>query len=282
MRTANVVVTEDHGECGAVVWWELSGPIDRAKLETEWTQSGLDSTLLPPEVSPEVALHRAVHDVRQRGQLVRRLPDRSGWALVDESAVGDTDLAWQTAFKVRLNPLGHLLVEPAGHHMEASAAAAFDRFATEVKTTDTSTWLVRLAVHVGAVQLRRGGGVYFVPRTTLPTWRSIVGAIERSSAHAMWRVPAMRTEEAVASVLAAVTAEAQDEAVKFEAVLIEGTMGAVGLSNRVDAAERMKEKLARYEELLGVGLDGMRDKLESLRASLAAAVLVAQAEQEAA
>lgn len=277
MKTANVVVTEDSTACGGVVWWLLSGLTDWGQLGQLWQAAGLAADLLPSVVSPDAALTRAMADLRAQHRLVRRLPDKSGWAVVEEIAVPGNDLDYSVGLKVKLDAGDQLEFPPDARQNDVDLVrAAHLRYLSAMTTTDVSQWLVKLADGMGAVQLRRGGGIYFVPQKHMDTWRRYAAVVEKASNHQVWCIPAMRTNEAVKAVLAAVAAEAEAGAEKLEQVLGDGSCGAVALANRADEVGGIKAKVTAYEELLGVSLDALRERLDRLRASLAAAALVAQ------
>jgi len=286
MNTKNVMITEDSNTAGALIWWELTGKVDYASLTTEWTAAGLDPALLPELPSALSALHRAVHDFAGKRTLARRL-DAGHWALVEEAIVGvgaGKKPSYIVHITARLsddpahgatddNPA--LIIEPEHNGIRER----FEEYKAKLDTNDVSNWLIKRCVAHAAVSLRKLGGLYFVPRGTLDQFRAEARALEKASGNNIWRAPALRAEEAVAAVLAGITAEAEAEAARFEEALIEGKLGERGLNNRVGDAQKMKAKLAHYEELLGVSLGALGEKLERLRANLAAAALMAAADE---
>jgi hypothetical protein len=275
MKT-NIVVTEENTEAGAVVWFELSGPVDHDRLCEAWEKEGLDPNLLPSLPSPEVALARAVREHSGRRLLARRV-EAGHWALVSETTTEDKKLHHEVVTVARLGK-DVLVVEPEHPGIRSSFAGNLE----VLDSNDISNWLIQLARAAKAVSLRPMGGIYFLPKLVLEQFRRYARALESVSGHHVHRIPAMRTDEAVAAVLSAITAEAESEAEAFEKELSDNTLGARGFDNRATSAQAMKEKLASYEELLGVSLPALSDKLERLRGSLAAAALMKAAAKEAA
>jgi hypothetical protein len=133
-----------------------------------------------------------------------------------------------------------------------------------------------------AVALRDTGGVYFVPPVGLERLDRICKVLGETSRHAVHRVKALRTEDAVAGILDAITVEADVEYASMSSDLTKGELGSRGLTTRAEQCEHIEGKVARYEELLGVKLDQLRTRLEGLRANITVAILKAQSEEDAA
>lgn len=273
-----IAVTDTVKEAGGVVWWALSGTTNLAALTEAWTDVGLDPILLPRPVGPELAMHRAADEQKEAHRLVRRLPDRSGWAIVDESGQSD-DLSYNILCRVRLDFCDRITVDPSCS-LADQVEQAFYRHLGQLSSGDVGSWLVHLSVWAKGVSLRPNGGLYFVPRQHLDEWRRMANVIESVSGHRLWLIPALRGSEAVAAVLEAVQVEAKAHVEAMTADLQEGQLGARGLNNRVDRCEQVANMLSAYDELLGTSLDDIRANLNKLRARLAAAALVASSEED--
>lgn len=261
---------------GAICYWRLSGATDLAKLGEEWHRHGIDHTQfpLPLATSPEVALHTAMQDQRERRVLVRPLEGRKGWAIVRERAQGQ-DLAHEIELRVHLDNVGSLRADR--HHVLLPAIRAeFDRALNQYGPGATSGWLVKTIYRSNAVALRDTGGIYFVPRQELADWRRVVVAVRDASAHAVFEIPALRSSEAVDAVLDAVAMEAQAEADKMSEELSAGTLGARTLQSRSARCQEALEKVESYESLLGRGLDTIKARIDALKTELVAAALAAQ------
>ncbi len=62
----------------------------------------------------------------------------------------------------------------------------------------------------------------------------------------------------------------------MQADLDEEKYGARGYENRIEITDAIEAKVSRYEGILGSKLDGIRSKLDDLRASLTVAIVKAQ------
>lgn len=275
---------------GCICWWRLSESTAYSSLRDAWSAEGLEDEDLPKPPSPAVALRRAMHALRDDARfLVRPLGHGRGFALVRES-VTDGKLSHLTFLSAALNKVGQLVVtaenlDPMGEGYQRRAAqlqTAFDVQQDALSTEDVSAWLTRYMPKLDAVGLRDTGGVYFVPQGSVNQLEQVGRAFRVASAHLIHRVPAMRSQDAVAAILDALEQEASNEAQRMEGELTEDTLGERGLRNRVNQCDALEQKLTRYEELLDGSLGGIRGRLAELRAGLAAAALLAMASEDSA
>jgi hypothetical protein len=93
----------------------------------------------------------------------------------------------------------------------------------------------------------------------------------------------MRSADIVDAVLAGMEEEARAAADKLEADLQkdgEDALGSRALKNRAVICEALVEKIGVYERLMGTGLDVIRQRMESLKAGIVAAILSAEGEED--
>jgi hypothetical protein len=256
---------------GAVTFWRLAGVVDYALLAQEWQDAGLPSKLLPDLPTPTVALHRAVEEAREARRLVRPLKNRAGWAIVRERTSGEDDLTYAIETRVRLDAVGSLIVEPSDTPEAGELRARYDAYLQTLTLGDISGWLSRTTARLKAVPLRDTGGVYFMPRPSVDEWASIGAALGSASACVVHRIPALQTAEAVAAILDAVALETEGEAARMDEEITK--LGGKGLQNRLERCEEVEAKVAFYEALLGTHASALHDRLEGLKASIAAALL---------
>lgn len=283
----NVVVTENLKGSGEVAYWRLHGALDVARLREQWEAADLPERLLPQLPGPATALSRAVREQQKGRTLVRPLEGKKGYAVVSERAAGD-DLKHAVELRVRLDAVGRLQfasgasatwarADACGNPLAGAIAAAYERHVSQCAAEDVGPWMVRLVSYVDGVGLREGGGIYYVPPFTRGTWGDIVACIQAVSEHRVFSIPAMRAEETMAAVLDAIEHEARAEFDGVMQAIGEEGVGVRALANRHAHVEGVEAKVGRYEELLGVRLDSMRERLTELRAALAAATLKAEA-----
>ncbi len=142
-------------------------------------------------------------------------------------------------------------------------------------THDVSSWLLDIAYGQGAVSLRESGGVYFIPKSGVDYWSKIANAVEAGGAGSVFRIPAVRTAEAVAAITDAVTAEAEAAALALEEELTktgDDALGKRAIATRTKTVQELLAKLNSYEELLGQQL-AVRERVSTLQSTLSAVAL---------
>ncbi len=272
---------------GNIVWWRLSGNVDLPTLSDAWHFAGLDRALLPSPPSFAVALRRALVEVSDARTLVRPSP-KGGWALVWEMPDVTGELRHETAFVVSLDKVGRLSFDRREEHETAVAIREhFVRFQQELTPADISPWLCRFMEKISSVALRDTGGVYFVPRFATETLLRATKALSTSTSHQVFRVPALRSEEAVAAITDALTQETTDAMDAIQRNLDTNAahpemrgLGKRALNHRISLTEEMEKKLTAYEYVLGAKQAELHARLNELRAKISVAIINADAEDD--
>ena len=273
-RPAIIAVPEAQ-EAGAIIWWRLAGEINADDLAFAWESAGLDEKLLPGVVTPGVALRRAVMRQKMRSRWVHPLKG-GGWALTDATENADEEVDYNLSLRARVDQIGGLVMKPADHLLVPRVRADYNHFLGTLIGGDISQWMTRLMYTLHAVSLRDTGGVYFVQRgDAIIRWRKMVVAIRAISNHAVFEVPALKSDEAVTAILDAVAREAETALESMRGEMGDRDLKEKALDNRIDKCEELLGKLGSYESLLGVGLEGVQSKVNEMKANLSAAMLVA-------
>lgn len=310
-----IAVEESQAEsAGAIVYFRTSG-MHKSALESAIAGTGLDASLLPALPSNEVALRRALDEQKAKRRLIRPL-EGGGWAVVDEHVDNEGNpSAYELAATVRLskNPPEELVFTIAGAILENEILAEFHRQKASYAAADISQWLIELAAEHNAVSPRDRGGVYFVPKGSLDSFRAWAKVLETASAGEakVYFIPSMKSSDAVEAILDAITREAESEAEAMEEALSahadalsaqpgdvgDATSSAPAAGGGAGGAEAAKpmgkraigtklkklggigKKLSVYEELLGTRLDVVRERLERVRADLTVAAVALESEK---
>lgn len=269
---------------GAIVFWRLSGVVAYEGLRAAWAAAGLDEGLLPAPVSRSQALARTMATFREPGVLVRPLKvqaesDPEGFILVHEEYDAGGRPQYHNGMEVRLLP-DKLECVPEDPELVDQIGRTFIRHLGNLSQQDVSGWLVDLVRGAVALRLRDTGGIYFVPRSHLPAWRAYVGAIRAASACRMFEIPALQTDEAVATVLDALTRETETAAEDMADALDAAAGPLSDRSRKAKAAHlaAVERKVLQYESLLGVKLAGLHEQLETLQARIAQSALMGDGE----
>lgn len=277
-------LSEPVAEAGAVVYWSLSGCPPLAAVREALAGAGVPEAELPGQPSPAVALHQATCETF-KGCLVRPLP-KGGLAVVEERETEDGSLEhrvlWHTFLHegtplvgVRQNQPWEESI-PAGDRLAAAYAAAFD----SCPAAHLSDWLVRRVQRMAGVSLRQRGSVYFLPPEGAREYRRLREALQAvaGTAYQLHAIPALRGDEAVEAVLAAVIAEAEAEAASMEEDLKQ-QLGARALENRQARCAAVEAKVSKYEALLQRSAGAVQQRLDDLRAQLTVAMLTVPKEE---
>ena len=271
--TENIIAVTDASAAGSITYWRLKGVVNLRTLREAWAAARLPESLLPGDPSPQAALRRAVREVSDTRRLARPLAKRGGYAVVDESAT-ENELTYKVGLKAKLvngqnGTAPHVEVEPADHPLADSIRAAFKLAETEVPSDVIGLWLAQKVMPaLNAVPLRDSGGVYFVPKDQQIALNLIAKVLEASSGHALHRIPAMRSADAVAAILDAIQAEAEKESAQLEADALSDDLGPRAFRGRIKVADALRAKVESYETLLGSNLDALKERIEKLRAAL--------------
>lgn len=251
---------------GAVTWWRLSGT---ASLTT--IKASLPPGYPLPEPSPETAMRRALESLCQANERVEPIAGRKGLCLVKRTFDPTGMPEFRTLCSVRSTDDGFEL--RATPSMEESILGRFDQELDTLHPSDFGSLFSRMVHLCHATPLRDTGGIYFVPAVGLADWRALAVAIASSTQHQVYELPAVRTDQAVAAVIEALTREVS--AATAEVMQELPSLGERALHNREDRVRGLLAKLAVYETQLGVGLDALREQVGSTQASVNAARLLA-------
>jgi hypothetical protein len=278
MNAPNLVaVTEHVPRAGAIIWWRLSGSSTHEHLAAVFGRRGLDADMLPRTCPASTALIRATSDLgsnaKNNRKLVRPMEDKKSRAIVAETAKGE-ELDYAVEVRVHLDDTEKLVFDPPTHPLRDEIRTRFADYQGLVTADDAGGWLVRTVTRLGGVRLRDTGGVYFIPFDVVPRWEALVAALHEATAHRVNGVPALKTEDAVSSILDALQVEAEKAAEVMEAELEQGVLSPKMAGTRQERTEAMEAKVARYESLLGQKVEGLRERLERLRGGLAAQAML--------
>lgn len=271
---------------GAVVWWELTGNISHPQLVRAWEDAGLDPELLPDLPSAKVALTRAVDDlVRESTARKKHRVSDANWLVFDVKAKEGEKAEFVEIFDAALNKdKSGPVVDVRAEADQGLSRQLRDRFfvhQSRLEAQDIGTWLsTKMLGKLKAVSLRHRGGIYFVARDQVEMFARIKAALTKVSTHMVFKMDALKSDEAVEAILHAITTEANTQAEEIEKVLDAGGVGARAYKTQREKAEEMISKVEAYEKLLDKNLEGFRERLGDLAASSMEAAMAADAEKQ--
>jgi len=276
-----VMVSEGDDSAGATVWWRLRGDCDRLALVAALSVRNLESRG-PVTHAPEVALRRAVGVLRGKRRLIRPLR-RGSWAVVEEQLNPTADaLKHWTGPTVSLDVIGRAVLKNASAEEATQVREAYEYHLDALTTEDVSSWLIDQVEHCGAVGLREGGGIYYLPPAAMPLWNLLVEALGQAAPkHTVYKVPTVRmTSDGARAIMDSLQAEADAEVQRIDRELSTGKLGVSALETRASDAQDLLEKVGRYERLLDTRLEALRGTIAALQTDVATAKLAAEAAAE--
>lgn len=278
-----VIVSDgNEDQAGATVWWRLHGEADRQALVLALENEALDQVTDPKPVEPETALRRAVDGLRGKRRLVRPLR-RGAWAIIEEELdVSNDKLKHWNGPTVTLDKIGRAILKNASVDEAQQVQTSYAHFLDVLTTHDVSHWLLTQIERLGAIGLREGGGIYYVPPQRMPEWRAIVGALQEAApSHHVYMVPTVRmTADGARAILDSLTSEIESEVTRVFNEVVSGELGVRALDKRADDSKALLAKVAQYESVIGERLENLRAQVGALEVDVAAARLAAEAARE--
>lgn len=280
-RAAYVAVQDGGETLGGIVWWSLGGNVSLPGLVAALAQVG-SSAKPPEEPSAIAAVHRAAETVARQVKGRALQLSRGHWAVVDRAADEETE---GQARKVSFDLLATVAVErPAADApytlvvdegpLAADLCATYAMALTVLAPADMGDWLCDKLTALGAVPLRDRGGVYFVPADCTPKFRKVAAALKLCSKHAVHVVPAMKATDAVEAILSAVEADTRASCDEIAAEMASGKLGKRALEAREEKTVALAARAARYEQILGVSLAGLKASIDEATQAVAVATLM--------
>lgn len=266
-KLGSQLVALDAGEqeTGSIVYWSLSGEMRRDVIEAALRAEGFDETWVPRATSERVALREAARACAGTGRLLREHP-AGGWALVDEK-VENMDLKYSTMCRIYLNKEGQLRgVGPIAHEIAKTVRDAYDTSLQQVE--NVSTWLVNCMARMRATVLRATGGFYFVPKEHSDMLKRFMKAMHNATAHKIYRVPAMRSADMVEAVFDAMVREVADAVKAAQEAVQDDSKGKRAAASLAGELDKLVEKIAGYERLLGVSLGTLSVNVKEVQTRL--------------
>lgn len=275
---------------GICTWWELSGNVHLMEMREAFDNLAWDHEELPAEPTIEMALSRAAAaSLTSKRQLLRPLSKRGAWEIVLEKVVPETltesgerlEYSRQlTGWVDRTGPIAKIVLigDPELEAIVRSKMPLYERVLT---TVDYSAWLLQRASRLHAIALRARGGFYFIPKDQVGYWRQVVEITKNCSGHSIFEIPAMRTEEAVESILTAVRDEASKAVEAIERIVVDPNLSTRGLNAIERSTESIRKKIEHYCDLLGRDMPEMEVRMTNLVGAIQSARVVVSSQKEA-
>ena len=281
MQSLNFVVTEKNEMCGAIVMWSLDGGVKFQDIEAAWAASGLEIDDCPSRPSPGATLRATMSSFAKRNRIVRPIGEgQLGLVeelVVDKSAdltAGEEPLEHRTLAVAKMLATEDIEVTSRDPRLAQDIVDAYNSARDFLGVTEFSMWLTTMVQsRMNGVPLRPRGGVYFVPRDQVGMLDKLAQVIEQVSSHKLYRISALKTNEAVEAILDAVVREASEVVADVTEEADSGKLTKRSGKSRKALLEATKGRLETYEALLDARREEMHAKLEAAEAHLAVMIM---------
>jgi hypothetical protein len=204
---------------------------------------------------------------------------KDGFVVVQEER-GEHTNHYTPLFSARIDKTLHISFTP--FHNDAQAIAdAYNEGLGLLRASQVGSALVAIVENLGGIRLRPNGAVYWLPENRIDEWMAAARAVESAGAGRPSAVYILRHQmdaDAVRAVRDAIVSDVQGQVASIHEEVLSGELGEKALETRRQQAEMLREKIALYEDLLGVGLSLLRAAVDQADQAAGAAVLLASAQ----
>ena len=274
----------------AVVCWS-AGPTKRQLLQEKLAGLGLDK--YQPEVrSDDSALNGALtawckdanaeRNKRKekefvRDKIVQRRQKRAdGFEVVDVER-GQTKNHYTPDFGAKVTA-GAVVVDN-GWADQGNLQERFAFHKNILSGAAVGKALISFLVDNGAIALRDGGGVYWIPREAIDGWVALAEALEacplKDNGNRVQMLHVVMDEHAVKAIKEEFTVEIEEEARRLASEIATGTLGDEALQSRKARADALHGKIAKIEQETGQELERLHGTVTIIEQAAAMAALQA-------
>lgn len=250
---------------GAIVYWNLSGDFDHSTLKDGLSTLGLSKSV--PETRTHTAalkeaLCKAVRDEHLENVLVRGLekPSEDGFVVVKEE-LGSDENEYETLHHVVFDTISGRLHQKPENDFADAVRSQFYRCLASVSAYATSKSLVQIACHLEGVPLRQAGGIYWLPEHKIESWRHVAQVVEKSAIGSakFYEIKTVLDTNSIEAIRDAVTNSISADCERLCRYAETPNAKERFLTARKRDAEELREKVKRWEQVLGLTLDDLRN-----------------------
>lgn len=264
---------------GAVVYWK-SGDLVATKIEAALDGIGL-ARFAPqprtPAAALKVSLLRYCESLKPlnkgKDYVVQSHKSGKGYDVLEVER-GDSKNDYYASFGIKVE--GDVLSSTHGY--PSSMYEITQVFKDELSTippSGASSSLVKIVKHLGGLTLRESGGIYHVPGGKLDTWRLVRQAFKaaadtRGSGVEVYCLTTSYDEDSLRAIHDALDAEVKSEIERIKAEPSESAQDSI---RKISHCDKLKEKVERYEAIIGHSLTTMSGAIEAAKSETIMAAL---------
>jgi hypothetical protein len=283
-RDPTIAVNQRELSSGEITYWRASA-VDGGALDTALVNAGVSERLMPGCIAPETALLRALDTVKRERVKVFKVKD-GVWVVKAEQPTSDgadvEHVKLCTVTMERSVTTGELAPEVTGNaSYRNEILAAYGAARREYTGSDVGAWLAECVRALQGTALRDRGGVYFVPRTSVATFDTLIAAAKACGAATVRQIPVLEGGKAADAVLAALEDEAMTLAAQIEEDLEKNSeQGKRARRTKEITVTKLRAKVAEYERIFGARMDAVHNRIAGVRNRIAGVMVVAEAGAE--
>lgn len=254
---------------GVITFWSLTDFSSREAVIQGFGKADL-AQFVPEEQEAVTVLKDALTEVMGgRSTLIRPLAKRSGWAVVGEARGQDRN-DYSHLARAEVTAGGSVLVVPTSADWTQEQTDAvyreFSKYGGMVPAQRLAGSLVNIIYSLGGIRLRpRSGGIYYIPPGKVSRWREAAAAVEAASPrNQVYELSQELNPETIRAVRDAIAAETEAASQRLHQEILSGELGEKALQTRRDEVAALRLKLEEYENILGVGLEDLRTRVDAV------------------
>lgn len=282
------------GKDGAFCWWEpgrlLVTDLNAALAAVNRPNLAPKASTVPAALKETLSACISGAKIRRRGQpiVISPLSDEvKGCEAVmrhpgKEANVHDfvmsivLDGACVKVAQVNYSHLPHVQGKIAA--LEGLLTRTFNDEMQWVPTSMVSTCIAKVIASLGGVLCRQTGGVYFIPEAAIPEFEDFADGIERGEVRVtVARFPLRAGERSYRLVADSLRKEISEALAEIEEGLNnigKGEARANGQRSRIVRLMELRDKVTKYEEILGVPMADLQAAVEKVHEAVAAHTVV--------
>lgn len=262
---------------GAVVYW-TARRTDLDKLRQGWQPLGFAKLLPLKRKGIDLLREALLTEFRSNGRprLVRRTANSSNLAVVIEDKQ-QTDNNYATIQRARLEKDGSITTDPPN----PAIPVRYDALSTVLPGGTVGNMLIKAVRKLDGTTLRSTGGIYWVPPDGIDKFRLLAEALEEAGGTTVYIMSTQFDDKTAEAVKDGLKQEVEAAAKWIIEQLDSGDLGLKAIQGRRAKANKLMEKVRRYEEILGTVLQDVRASLDEVETAAATAELAAAGAEEA-